>query len=289
MAGRPPLRIGAHGKITRTQVAKGVWVARCRTRDLDGMTRRIERMTPAGVPDEYGARAGDALRDALASRRPPGTGTISGTTTLGELLTRYIERCRQDGDLAPKSVDTYAATLNKVRPRLADIRVSEATPGLLDEILRGIRRDHGATRERHAKVALNAVLTDAVLAGAIAANPVRELGRRRQRKADVKGAQRSPSTRCARCRKAIDTSDVCAAKDLRDAVVLLVATGLRRGELLALRWEDVDLTERVLTVAGSVVPVEGRRTRAAGHHHARRRVVCAFASVRGRRAAPTEG
>jgi integrase len=32
---------------------------------------------------------------------------------------------------------------------------------------------------------------------------------------------------------------------------------MRRGELLALRWEDVDLTERVLTVAGSVVRLKG--------------------------------
>ena len=103
--------------------------------------------------------------------------------------------------MAPKSVDTYEATLTAVRSRLADIRVSEATPGLLDEILRGIRRDHGATRERHTKVALNSVLTDAVLAGVIASNPVRELGTRRKRKADakVKGAPALASTRCARC------------------------------------------------------------------------------------------
>jgi hypothetical protein len=48
------------------------------------------------LPDEYGARAEETLRDALAGRRPPGTG----------------KRCRRDGELAPKSVDTYAATLN---------------------------------------------------------------------------------------------------------------------------------------------------------------------------------
>lgn len=214
-------------------------------------------MTPTGAPDQYGARAEAALRDALAGRRPPGTGTVSGTTTLGELLGRYIERCREDGELAPKSVDTYAATLDKVRPRLADIRVSEATPGLLDEILRGIRRDHGATRERHTKVALNAVLTDAVLAGVIVANPVRELGRRRQRKSDVKGAPALGVDQVRALLKAIDKSEVCAAKDLRDAVVLLAATGLRRSELLALRWQDVDLTGRVLTVAGSVVRLKG--------------------------------
>lgn len=259
MAGRPPLRIGTHGKITRKQVEPGIWLARCRFRDLDGVTRRMERMTPAGIADEYGARAEESLRDAIAARRPPGTGSLTGTTTLGELLTRYIERCRQDGELAPKSVDTYAATLDTVRRRLADIRVGEATPGLLDEILRGIRRDHGSTRERHTKVALNAVMTDAVLAGAIAANPVRELGTRRRRKADgkAKGAPALAVDQVRALLKVVGESEMCQQKDLRDPVIVLAATGLRRSELLALRWEDVDLGGKVLAVNGSVIRLKG--------------------------------
>lgn len=184
LAGRPPLRIGQHGKITRNYLGDGVWLARCRFRDLDGVTRRVERMTPAGVPDQYGARAEEALVDAIADRRPPGSGTITSMTLLGDLVTRYIAQCRADGELAPKSVDTYEATIDAVKSRFVGIRISETTAGLIDEILKGIRRDHGATRERHTKVALNAVLTDAVLAGAIAANPVRELGIRRKRKND---------------------------------------------------------------------------------------------------------
>ena len=259
MAGRPQMRIGYHGKITRTQVEPGVWVARCRYRDLDGVRRPVERRTPPGVPDEYGARAEALLLDALAGRRPPGTGSLTGSTTLGELLDRSIERARADGELAPKSVDTYAATIAAVRKRLVDIRVSEATPGLLDEVLRGIRRDHGATRERHTKVALNSVLTDAVLAGAIAANPVRELGQRRRRKTDakVKGAPALGVDQVRGLLKAVGESEVCELKDLRDPVVLLAATGLRRSELLALRWEDVDLDGKVLTVAGSIVRLKG--------------------------------
>jgi integrase len=216
-----------------------------------------DQFGPAGTTDEYGARAEDALRDALAARRPPGSGSITATTTLGDLLTRYIERCRQDGDLAPKSVDTYAATLNTIRTRLADIRVCEATPGLLDEILRGIRRDHGATRERHTKAALNSVLTDAVLAGVVAANPVRELRRRRQRKGESKGAPELGVDQVRALLAAVSTSDVCEQKDLRDPVIMLAATGLRRSELLALRWDDIHLDERVATVSGSVVRLKG--------------------------------
>lgn len=260
MAGRPPLRIGQHGKITRAQVERGVWVARCRYRDRDGMTRRVERMTPAGVEDEYGDKAEAALSDAIAARRPPGSGSITGPTLLGDLLTRYIAQCREDGELAPKSVDTYEATLDTVRPRFVGIRVSEAEPGLLDEILKGIKRDHGKTRERHTKVALNAILTDAVLGGAIASNPIRELGTRRKRKGDAKpkGAPALDADQVRALLVVIAESPECEQKDLRDPAIMLAATGLRRGELLALRWEDVDLDGKVATIAASVVRLKGK-------------------------------
>lgn len=261
MAGRPPLRIGAHGKITRKDLGGGVWVASCRHRDRDGVTRRLQRMTPPGVTDEYGAKAEGALRDAIAARRPPGTGSITAATTIGELLDTYLIRCAEDGELAPKSVDTYSATIGAVKPRMADIRVGESTPGGLDEILRGIRRDHGATRERHTKVGLNWIFTEAVMAGAIAANPIRELRTRRKGKADKrpKGAPAlDGGAAVAALLKALQASAVCASKDLVDPVIVMAGTGLRRGELLGLRWEDVDLEARVLSVNGSVVRIKGK-------------------------------
>ncbi|QZT62134.1 site-specific integrase [Mycolicibacterium austroafricanum] len=268
MPGRPPLRIGQHGKITRTPLAKDVWVARCRYRDRDGVTRRLERMTPAGTDDEYGDKAEGALWDAIAERRPPGTGTVTGATPLIELLDRYIERCRADGDLAPKSVDTYEATLSAVKPRMAGIRLvdlaagagGDSGPGLLNEILAGIRRDHGPTRERHTKVALNSVLTDAVMAGAIDANPILQIPRRRRKKAEKK-PKGAPAIEVGKVRALLDAitaSKVCQSKDLCDPVIVLAATGLRRSELLALRWEDVDLDGRVLTVSGSIVRLKGK-------------------------------
>ncbi|MFZ3294680.1 hypothetical protein [Mycobacterium sp.] len=48
------MRIGAHGKITRTYLGGGVWVAPCRYRDNDGVTRVIERRGPADEFDKHG-------------------------------------------------------------------------------------------------------------------------------------------------------------------------------------------------------------------------------------------
>jgi len=50
VAGRPSLRIGQHGKITRKYLGGGIWLAQCRFRDSDGVTRRVQRLGP---PDEH--------------------------------------------------------------------------------------------------------------------------------------------------------------------------------------------------------------------------------------------
>ena len=71
MAGRPPLRIGQHGKIVREYLGGGVWLARCRYRDSDGVTRRVQRLGPPDEHDQHGKLAEDALIEALAERRPP--------------------------------------------------------------------------------------------------------------------------------------------------------------------------------------------------------------------------
>ena len=53
-------------------------------------------------------------------------------------------------------------------------------------------------------------------------------------------------------------SDYCREHDLADPFTILIATGLRRGELLALRWSDYDETAGTLTVCGKVVRVTGK-------------------------------
>ncbi|MCL1595375.1 MAG: site-specific integrase [Actinomycetia bacterium] len=42
--------------------------------------------------------------------------------------------------------------------------------------------------------------------------------------------------------------------------ILFLGSGLRRGEALALRWEDIDLDERTVTVTRSLIQINGRAT-----------------------------
>ena len=52
--------------------------------------------------------------------------------------------------------------------------------------------------------------------------------------------------------------EAAASSSYRIALALAVATGMRRGELLALRWQDVDLETGMVTVSRSVQQTRGR-------------------------------
>ncbi len=60
---------------------------------------------------------------------------------------------------------------------------------------------------------------------------------------------------------------------------LVAATGLRKGEALALRWDDVDLTEGTLTVRGTLSRIEGSLVVTAPKTRASRRILAPSAGV----------
>ena len=127
MAGRPPLRIGQHGKITRIHITGGMWLARCRFRDGDGVTRIVERRGPGG--DQHGKLAEDALIESLKDRRPPGvSGEITLDTRICDLVDQHIELLEENGK-APATLTTYRSAARKLRKFSEALRVGDATPG----------------------------------------------------------------------------------------------------------------------------------------------------------------
>ena len=54
------------------------------------------------------------------------------------------------------------------------------------------------------------------------------------------------------------TSEFCQKYDLVDPITMLIATGLRRSELLGLRWADYDHAAATISVTGKVSRVTGK-------------------------------
>jgi hypothetical protein len=136
MAGRPPLRIGQHGRIVREHRGSGVWLARTRFCDADGVTRRIRRVGPADEFDKYGKLAEDALLTAPAERRPPirpgprpgcasgpgscsdpGSAPLPPTSSIG--VERSLQFLRRAGDGGGRDREVARRSLMQKRPQMS--------------------------------------------------------------------------------------------------------------------------------------------------------------------------
>jgi len=256
VAGRPPLRIGKHGKITREYLGSGVWVARCKVRDADGVTRRIERRGPADEHDKHGKLSEDALVEALNSRRAPGdAGRIGLDTKITVLVEQHLTRLAEDGR-SPVTLSTYRFAAAKLAKFVGSVRVGEATPARVDAAIRSMRTAHGPTMARQSKTILRGALQLAVMANALGSNPVRDVEPIALKRRPA-GATALSADQLRNLLTRLRADDYCRRNDLVDPITVLIATGLRRSELLALRWNDFDETKGTMTITGRVVRVAG--------------------------------
>ncbi len=256
MAGRPPLRIGAHGKITRTFLGGGVWLARCRFRDSDGVTRIVERRGAADEHDQHGKLAEDALIEALQSRRAAGAGEITLDTKIVTLVDQHIDRLEEDGR-AIRTIDTYRYCAKLLAKIIAGVRVGEATPARIDAAIRSMRQAHGDVMAVQSKTVLKGGLHLAVMANVIGSNPVRDVSSIRS-KARPKGAPALTGDDLRGLLAKLRASEACERHDLIDPITLFIATGGRISELLGGLWVDFDEEAATLAITGKLVRATGK-------------------------------
>lgn len=233
-----------------------MWLARCRYRDTDGVTRIVQKLGPADEYDKYGKLAEDALISVLAERKRAGIhGEIGPDTKVADLVEQHLARLAEDGR-SPVTMSTYRFTNTKLKKFVGGLRVREATPARMDAALRSMRNAHGATMARQSKSILRGALQLAVMASVINANPARDVQPLRS-KTQPKGAVALTADQLRDLLVNLRTSEFCDRHDLVDPITLLIATGIRRSELLALRWSDFDEKTGELSVAGKVIRVPG--------------------------------
>lgn len=285
MAGRPPLEIGKHGKITRVNLGGGIWRARARYRALDGVVRSLQRDTPTGMRDTHGVAAESALRIALTEALSTDNhgGAVAPTTTVLTLIEMYRADMRASATLALRTKDTYERIIELLVPAVGGLRVREATPRRLGQLFDKLAAEHRAVTAKQARTILTGAFSIAVREGAVPRNPVRDTEptrvtkqtRRRtqgleppemEKLLEQIGTCAAPLPPLPTARKQLPTSTTRTVAqwadeiDLADVIVAFLGTGLRRSEVLGLRWVDLADTDdgkRVLLVVGHVVRVKG--------------------------------
>jgi integrase len=182
------------------------------------------------------------LREALG-QRDAGVVAPGPRETVGRFLVSWLEGARSR--LRPRTWDRYEENVRlHLEPTLGRIPLSRLSPY-------DVQRAHAALLKkglapatvRRAHAVLRAALQDALLWRQIASNP-----------ASLVRPPRGTAREMTALNQIEARALLQAARGgrLEALWVLAVTTGLRQGELLALRWEDVDLEGGSLRVTGTL-------------------------------------
>jgi integrase len=248
----PSKRLRSKGSGGIFFIRDGVWRVDIEVgRDkVSGRRRRISRQVPGSRKDAEAALA--RLKVAAQQRRAP-----SGRTTARSVraaLDLYLEAADAGTiELAPSTILTSRSAANTMcSTALLDgrtfgtIQLHRLTWKEIEEMF-GAMRTNGSTSDwvRRCATVLSRSLDFARKRGLIDSNPSKDAERPRS----TKTKPTSPKTEEVRRALALVGE---RDPELADAVLVLASTGMRRGELLALQWGDVDHDRREVHVAAAV-------------------------------------
>lgn len=236
--------------------------ARCNVRDHDGVLREVT----ASGPSKQAARQAlmDDIRLRFESAAGAGAGEITSNTRICDLADEWIKEC-EARNLSTSTMRIYQSSVRLyIKPQMGEWLIREATTARVDRVIKNhvaAGLDHKALRKH-----LNQLFDVAVRHGALATNPVDAVARIRAKKTKTRKIRSiESSAQVAEIRAIItkwqskDRPGPRANDDLFLFVLLLVVTGLRPGELLALRWFEVNLLadRPYLEVTGTIKQEKG--------------------------------
>jgi integrase len=251
--------VGTWGSIRTTRVREGAYRARTRIRDKDGIPREV---TATGTTI---AAAERALREKLVDRATPTQQAVTADTTIATLAALWLTFLRDEGRIEDTTINEYERVLDKVViPELGGLRLREVTTSRLDLFLVRLRAT-SVSRQRKTKVVMGAMLGMAVRHDALAVNPVQQTSRIHRERSDTRSLTLEDLTtvrEALRAWTAKQRPGPKASRDMPDIIDLMLATGARIGEILAVRWADValDATRPTLTINGTIKTEPGKGT-----------------------------
>lgn len=235
----------ADGEGSYRQRPNGLWEASTRYSTPDGQRKRLS------VYGKTRAEARGKLSDAckrIAEGAPP----RDDKQTIGSWLATWRTTALPASSRKATTQELYGGLCRKHLEgddKLAGLRLDQIRPTHVEALVLRLRgKGLSDSTIRQVYTVLRAALDIAVRDGLLASNPT----------AKVKRPAVAPKE--ARYLSTDDVRRILNHLDglrYRRAVLVMAATGMRRGEVAGLRWSDIDLAKGELTVSGIVVRVAG--------------------------------
>src|SRR5215218_3376766 len=234
-------RGNGEGSITKRD--DGRWMARYTVRTNNGPKRKT-------VYGRTRAAASAKLAKAIADR-DGGLIFDAGSLSVGDYLDRWLSNSVKD-TVRERTYERYEEILRlHVKPALGQLKLKALTPAHVQDFYRD-RLDNGFSPATVQKiyVILHKALSQAVSWSLVPRNAGEEAVRA-PRPAPKEMRPLSPDE----ARRLLETAE----GDRLEALYLLaIHTGMRQGELLGLKWENVDLAANAIRVHHTLLRTKGR-------------------------------
>ena len=177
--------------------------------------------------------------------------------TVGDLCDAWLPvKAKQ---VKPSTIKTYEDHVaHQIKPTLGNVRLAKLTPAVIDAAYAKMRQADGgelsATSKQHVHRTLHVALTYALRKGLLAVNPADQAEKPKRAAVEMNVLDEAETM-------AFLTHPEVVGDRLFPAFFTLVHTGVRRGELCGLRWDDVDLDAGVITIRRSRASVRLRGAR----------------------------
>lgn len=266
------------------------WRARTWAMLPDGKRRLVERwgITKAAATAAVKAAVRERMEEVKAPDR------VRSVKTVADVAAEWVESIREDARLAPRSRELYAGTVQRhvLGTPLAAMLPRSVKAGDVEDHLNEIARTVGAGTAKTTRSVLSKVLGRAARYGLAERNVVRDAdptivpdGAKVTAKVTVKGsdgkvtvteverdhdraltaeqvagllwfAYRDPAARAPEWAHRTVTDPT--GRDTADLIALMLATGVRAGEALAVTVGSVDLGHGLLNISGTITRVTGK-------------------------------
>lgn len=228
------------------------------TQRTDGMWRgriMVGRL-PDGRPDlrtVYAKTRGEVQQKLDDIRRQLTQGAVLQRTkvTVGELLDQWLDEC-VTRSLRATTVESYRQVVSAyLKPTLGKFKVADLRPEHVRRLSADLmRRELSPATVRYTRTLLHSALRLAMRMELVGRNVTESVSPPRYRRPQV-----HPPT-LPEVARLLDTS--AQAEDRLDALwCLAVYSGCRPGEILGLKWEDVDWAARRLTIRRNLTGASG--------------------------------
>jgi integrase len=219
------------------QRADGRYVAEITVRDASGKRRRVKRSARTKT------QAREKLSELIQLQKQ-GVELTSGDAPVSKFLERWLEDSVKPS-VRTKTFDNYESIIRvRINPRIGGVKMSKLTPAVLQQLYTDLTESGLSARSVHnTHRVLHKAFSQALRWGLIPRNPCEAVDPPRPKQTEMQ------TLTSAQVSVLLNGT---ASQRNHALYLLAVTSGLRLGELLGLRWSDIDFDGKRLFVRRSL-------------------------------------